>query len=538
MLSFCILALLQQSPPAEWVTSDVWAPKQGQRAMVIFPIGDLDGDSAQDAVWSIEDSYRGWSIVRVRNGAGRELDRAFPIGEAFVDRLCVTASPVGGLLSGIGAWNGYKLTSVRLDSVGLPPFAVAHTSRSPRYTTRAGDLDGDGWEDLFFLETDYNYSAWAGALDGGDLSVLWLRSIQGEFFPRPLYPILTGEHPDIDGDGVPDLIAVWDEAHPVPGVGGGHRVDIFSGANGGSIWSISELVGETVSSGVAEVPDVNGDSLCEVLFSDREAVVLHSGADGASIWAFDPLVAFGQAPPLGYAFAEPLPDPLFTSTPEGRQDIVIPGKDVTITGPPHAKYALGHFDPETGAFLGRAALPEDLAPWFPDTLQVVNRNMVFALGDEDRDGLAEYCFETPAPSIAGDMGDYHFVTLSMKTLTVPDQVSVGLGNGFDAEVRIPSGANRPCYLVMSRGFDRDGGLRLEGWKTHLAPDAWLDRSVATRSLQVTLDAQGHGTIHVPIPPDPNLVGATVYTKAVVLESAAPDAEVWTLSTLGITELVL
>jgi len=92
--------------------------------------------------------------------------------------------------------------------------------------------------------------------------------------------------------------------------------------------------------------------------------------------------------------------------------------------------------------------------------------------------------------------------------------------------------------VMSRGFDRDGGLRLEGWKTHLAPDAWLDRSVSTRSLQVTLDAQGHGTIHVPIPPDPNLVGATVYTKAVVLESSASDAEVWTLSTLGITELVL
>ena len=533
--------VLFQSPPAKWVVQGVTPERtpSGLLASLSFSYqqGDLDGNGADDILRTVNDWYIGGQWVGLRGGARGWWYLFIPWLSTRSDYwrdLTTMRSPIGLLLVGAGFSQGYVLMSFDPRSGGSP---LASASRyAPPFLMRMEDLDGDGWDDLYYQDSNGGTLAWTGVFSGRDLSILWEVTHQGAYSPLSTFRDAAGPLPDLDGDGVSEVLSAWlfrDFNPPTPDQEWGHHIMVFSGASGALLWE-TQGYGSGGTGSPAIGPDVTGDGFPDVYLAVTSFVALFSGSDGMEVWDFDPAVAFGQAPPPGYSFRATLAPAMVTTTPLGRRDLVVPAFDTAIGGT--SLYTIGHFDPVSGAFLGRAALPVDLQPWYPDLFASPNYGLTHPLGDVDRDGLEEVGFSVPVPSV--DPGLVPIFTLSMETLSVPPQLQVGTGNGFDAEISIPSGANRPCYLLLSRSFDRNGGLLVDGWKTHLGPDPWLDRSSTTRSLQVQLDAQGRGAIHVPIPPDPNLVGATVYTKAVVLESAAPGAEVWTVSTPGVTELVL
>ena len=545
MWTIFLLAAAFQVSPEEWVVQEVMPPEASTdghpiNQWSVLPQGDLDGDGAADFLVHVVDfpSYRpGFLIYHGLQVAGSVVAPLVSGSPLIIDHLTLLNGPTGPVLISRSS-NDFSLTSVPLTA--KPARVIAESAwPAPFVLLRGEDVNGDGWEDLFFEHSNMYDTGWLGVINGRDLSMIWWRAIAGEVYPPGTRARSVRRLADLDGDGVGDIITAWPEVGVLPGDYFGHHLLAHSAAHGSLIWDVRYSEGQVISPGITDVPDLDGDGNDDFVLADPSFVSAYSSADGSRLWIIDPAGAFDRSPPVGFEFRMTVPQPMFSATPSAREDLMVPAYDFRIAGWGRPLYAIGHFDPLTGIFLGRGALPADLEPWWADPFEALQISpQMLAMDDIDRDGLGEYGVYVPITWAQPGQASTHFVILSMKTLTVPDQVSVGLGNGFDAEVRIPSGANLPCYLVMSRGFDRDGGLRLEGWKTHLAPDAWLDRSVATRSLQVTLDAQGHGTIHVPIPPDPNLVGATVYTKAVVLESSASDAEVWTLSTLGITELVL
>ena len=537
---FALACLFLQAPPARWVVQEA-SPERTPSGIVTSQLfsyqqGDLDGDGADDVLRTLGDWRAGGQWVGIGGPAQGWFSLFIPWqtmrGETWRDLTTMRGLP-GPLLVGASSSYGNVLMSFDPRSGGLP---LARASRyAPPFVMRMEDLDGDGWDDLYYQDSNGGTLAWSGAFSGQDLSVIWEVTHHGAFTPYSTYRDAAGPLPDLDGDGVSEVLSAWivrDFNPPTPYQEWGHRIMALSGADGSLLWEASGF--ESRGAGSPAVgSDVTGDGVPDVYWAVTSFVALFSGADGVEVWGFDPASAFGQIPPQGYSFRSTLRPTTITATVDGGEALVVPATFSGGLGDPDL-YALGHFDPVTGAFLGLAELPADLQPWYPDPF--VGGNVLHPLGDVDRDGLKELGVSVPVPSV--DPGLVPIFTLSMETLSVPPQLQVGTGNGFDAEISIPSGANRPCYLLLSRSFDRNGGLLVDGWKTHLGPDPWLDRSSTTRSLQVQLDAQGRGAIHVPIPPDPNLVGATVYTRAVVLESAAPDAEVWTVSTLGVTELVL
>ena len=121
----------------------------------------------------------------------------------------------------------------------------------------------------------------------------------------------------------------------------------------------------------------------------------------------------------------------------------------------------------------------------------------------------------------------------MKTLDIPPQAPSG--STLVASITIPSAPFHEWVWIASRGFDRRFGAVLDGWATNLVPTLMLARTWATHLFTGTLDAQGRGQLHITIPADPALIGSRLYSRAVVLKPGL--REIWTLSTLGVTEII-
>ena len=539
ILSALLLGLFQA--PATWVVDDVLpplSPDGGHMLYQIWPLaqGDLDGDGACEVIVELQDSILAWTGLEFRRGAWerRLLPLPGPVrgGLSYSSTMWrLLRTPSDPVLLGSSSLTNWKLATF---SLGPNMHELARASRRLPYAVmRIGDIDGDGWDDVLYQDSNSATTGWAGVLSGADLSVIWEYTRTGEYYERPMSRQAPAPWPDLSGDGIPDVVAPWMVRDPLTGAWQ-QSIDALDGTDGSLLWNETGPESRGVNGSASMGPDVTGDGIADLAWANGDFMMGLSGADGARLWGFDPAVAFDPGAPTGYAYLKTLGPTMLTLIPEGRLDLVVPAVDDSPTFGVPSLYALGHFDPATGAFLGRAELPADLLPWYPDPVEY-DGWFLQPLGDVDRDGLQEVGLYVRASSLLNGHG-YHLATLSMRTLSVPEQVAVGAGVGFDAEVSIPSGANLPCRLVLSRAFDAAGGQLLQGWKSHLAPDPWLTRSLNASAMETTLDAQGRGTIHVPLPPDPNLVGTTLYTRAVVRTSPS-DPTIWTLSTLGVTELL-
>lgn len=530
----------------QWVVKDVLPPQSQVPGSELAVggggvCGDLDGDLCTDGYINASDLPAVADYLRLQWGpsARRSVTwEAWPtsiiLGGGTVPRIALLNSPLGRLVVAGESFYYASLTSRLVRNPAVP--VVISPSIMPLSFTRADDLNGDGWEELFYQNYDL-IDGFSGLMDGKSLTTIWERFHPGHTYPNMLSRNEAGPLQDLDGDLIPDFISVWSNYAASTGQWS-NDVMALSGRDGSLLWEN----GDNHSRGVYIFPvtgcDLTGDGIQDILISNAYLLKAISGADGQTLWSYDPHAALQGAASPGYTFAETMNPSVLTQVPGSfDRHFVVPARYVELTSFGDERIDLAHFDAVTGAFLGLGELPLDLNPWFSDRFQDDSGDArAFALGDQDRDGLQEIAITTNAPAYDLFPNGYtvkHLVTIGLKTLEVPPQAQIG--TYFPAAVSIPSAPLYDFVWIASRGFDRRSGAVLDGWVTNLAPTSLLMSTWTSRAFAGTLDAAGRGQVQIPIPADPNLVGTRLYSRAVVL--APGGQEIWTLSTLGITDLV-
>lgn len=166
-----------------------------------------------------------------------------------------------------------------------------------------GDVDGDGCDDLVVsslrahLDQDgRNPRGRVTVLSGASLRALLV--IDGVRPDEGLGMSLSAAG-DLDGDEKPDFVTGHKE-----GAGPG-RVTAFSSRTGEAIWSLAgQAVGDDFGTGLADMPDVDGDGVGEILIGVPEAhqqdpghgyVLVVSGWRGEIIRRLDGTEGFGRS---------------------------------------------------------------------------------------------------------------------------------------------------------------------------------------------------------------------------------------------------
>lgn len=555
MIVALALLLSQVSTPptprgTEWVVRGVIPPGNEYPGYerwweVAKSPSDMDGDDRSDFVLHYKDnSLSGgypWlglhavlksanstvSIRRDRYGSNQ-----YSYG-SWISDVAMLNSPLGVLHSVLHLQGGWRHCTVKPDGsvLALAPRAYQAVFRIP-------DLDGDGFDDLFAQGLVNQYTA-AFRLDGRTMAEVW-SSIGGDDTGQCLLsPYGTRMHADVNWDGVPDFLScdpVWNGSS----VEGEFRM--LSGADGSVIWARVEP-GFSGAMSAAIVPDVTGDGVDEFAISTSATWSIPTvhfqvvdGTSGVAIWKRY-TAGLAIAPPEPGFSITMLENPVFAMDTPGHPSRFqcIVGATLRPSTGGHDQQRFLHLELESGRILGWAEEPKDLEPWYPDPFETYYYNHPSPIGDLDRDGLQEVAISIRAYSL--DLPGYsgfpwHMVILGLRTLFQP--ASAHPGDEISYRVAIPSAPDHDYSLLLSLGFDRDGGARVDGLKTHLVADAAF-QATASGLFPGRLDAQGVAVQDVRLPSNPALAGKTLYAKAVVWKPGGAQ-EVWTMSSLGITEI--
>ncbi len=537
-----VLLALQQ----EWVVKDVLPPQSQAMGSELAPqwggvCGDLDGDfcsdgylTATDYPWVADYLRLQWGPAARRSVTWDAWPASMILGGGTVPRTALLNSPMGRLVVAGEFFYNASLTSRLVRDPAVP--VMISPSVMPLAFTRADDMNGDGWEEIFYQDYD-SVNGYTGLMDGRTLTRIWENFHAGYTYPSMLSRNESGPLPDMDGDLIPDFVAGWSIYTPSTGQWE-NSIMAISGADGSVLWENRD----GRSTGVFIYPvtgyDLTGDGVQDIVVANGSVIKGVSGADGQTLWFFDPYATLQSAAPSGWNFLDVVNPCVLTVCPTGGSlQMIFAVRYLKYQGFSTFRLDLAHLDPYSGVFLGLAALPDNLDPWFSDAFQVSTPDAhAFALGDQDRDCMQELAFLADAPSydlFANGGTVKHVVTIGMKTLDVMAQASIG--SVLIGDVSIPSASGHDFVWIASRGFDRRYGAVLDGWVTNLAPGALLAGTWTSRAFSGILDAAGSGQVQIPIPADPNLIGTRLYSRAVVI--APGGQEIWTLSTLGITEII-
>ncbi len=504
-------------------------------------IGDLDGDACVESYAHASDHPYTEEVLGFSNGWASQERLVYSVlpfridtGAAQGPRVALLRTPLGLNLAYLDLQNSGLLHTRRFP--GVNELVAVSPNLRPGTFVRFPDVNNDGWEELFCQ--DYSSSeGYPMMVDGRTLTTIWRNILPDSEYPSMMTRNTAQEPQDLDGDLIADPISVWTTYYVQTGTWD-HSIQAFSGVSGTQLWE-----NRATTSGGLWIPsvsehDLTNDGLWDVILANGAVIKLVSGADGSTVWSFDPTPILKAAGPAGWTYEQPLYPAVLTPVPRtsGLQ-LVLPIRYWQVQVNSVFRIELAHFDPYSGAFLGFGSLPDDLQPWFGDAFwNPRGDSIVCALGDVDRDGLQELSFPVNAPAYDVFWNGFmpkHFVTLGLRTLEIPSQLRLRVA--VQATVTIPSAPHHDFFLIGSRSFDRRGGVRLEGWRTGLTDDPWLTWSTVSRAFAGTLDGAGNGQCNVAVPGNPALIGTTLYTRAVVL--APGGQEIWTLSTLGISEIV-
>jgi hypothetical protein len=220
------------------------ASEAGNLGSAIIALGDVDGDGVPDFATS-DPSHKPLlqtGAVYVVSGADGSIIRELRGNEAFLQRF------------------GFSLA--------------------------AADLNDDGRKDLI-IAAPGSRSVWI--VSGADFSTLF--QITG--LPGAAGSVIrVATIDDLNNDGCPDLVIGF------PALG---RVDLYSGADGGFLRTISGSAFAQFGAAVAAVSDLNGDGLSDIAISAPSTtidgisgagrVTFHSSADGSLLGSVNGTVA-------------------------------------------------------------------------------------------------------------------------------------------------------------------------------------------------------------------------------------------------------
>lgn len=409
----------------------------------------------------------------------------------------------------------------------------------------AGDQDGDGFEDFFWTRykgsgTGFSY---CGLYSGASLSSIWQWGVGNSGGPMICIYVDPGPLPDLNGDGLADLLVGIPRIDFFSGVMS-HTYIAFSGPDGSEIWREDGLGWLGAYYGLG--PDLSGDGVPDPVFLETPPLQFRTldGADGTELWV-TPLASleaqysgdYVQGLTQWRGFMRNLDDP--SAWEYVNFHWVIPGQLGF-----NAFLAFAHYDAQDGTFLGSYQIPSSLEPWSIDPSWANDIHGVsFSLGDIDRDGLEEIAIpfkdwqRSPDWAINGSNPNpsSQLAVLGLKTLFVPDALPVGTSY-LTFDIAVPAGIGRDFVLLFSTGFDAYGGLKLGHWNTFLAPSRVLSYTLNRRPASGTLDANGQASGSVFIPGHPALVGTSLYSKAVILNPSGITDPILTMSSMGITQL--
>lgn len=166
----------------------------------------------------------------------------------------------------------------------------------------AGDVDGDGVDDLlvgepfYFQSASLTYQGRVSLISGATHAVL--RTHEGAAAQEMLGTAMSGAG-DMDGDGRADY-AIGSWQHASNGLVNNGEVVVYSGADGHVLWTVDgSVTNQYVGFALAPSDDVDGDGRPDLLVADYNANVHLYGATGGLIYTLS-----GQVSSLfGYSLA-------------------------------------------------------------------------------------------------------------------------------------------------------------------------------------------------------------------------------------------
>lgn len=536
-----------EHPRPTWETHFFWT----------YPLGDHDRDSQMDfslsGVGGKPNFYTGQELIRLESGLRASFhdrydslwySKFIPQGGSLEgSRAALLSSPSGPRLALLDIRAELTLWDLHsrefLGTVPIPPPPVSGLPGADVLTYVAGDtdVDGDGWDDLFFMDRNGGYGI-VGLISGRTLLPLWqyLRSPPASVI-SPLPCLDVGGRPDLDRDSVPDFLFAFEN---LLGSYAEYHLGALSGATGAVLWTQDLFVGGGGWS--AAVPDVTHDGAPDIVMGvgDRvlETDVLVEGLDGATgsvrwtrtkgeVTARIPAY-FSTMRGLAAGWSQVSSSSRTGSDHEIWSHYLIDDGNPWTRTPRNAFVVL---DPANGAILDTIIQPRELQPWRQLPPGDPRDRPVFPLGDIDRDGLIEYAQPVWAsdvndPNIPGD--PYHLVIYGQNTLIGPAEAVPG--EDLSLELWIPSAPGQEAWLAASTLLEGEAGLELEGWRTRLGPSALRALTVNTKPGRTPLDGRGRATLTMTLPDWPRLSGEKIHLRAIV--EVPGSGEIWTMSSLA------
>lgn len=398
----------------------------------------------------------------------------------------------------------------------------------------SGDLNQDGYDDLFAIADTTANDGYFACLDGATFTISWHQVIpRAGGVSYPTLPMPTEGFKDIDGDSIPDFIT----AAGTVGVAQPERVVVgFSGIDGSTIFE-TRLPTYGADTGITSL-DISGDGIADVVTAAGLMMAAVSGQDGRVLWQTD-MHDFQAFLPPGQWFASKMPV-FFGSVPtSGMPEYVHSLISQYEPGETHETQYVATYRCADGVAIGAFPLRGSLEPFLPDDYQGQNIPSSWVLGDIDRDGLTEFGHLIQVLSLASvelPNGPHVMAIYGQPTIDFPTQLSLSQGQPHSADFHIPSAGNMSLQMYLSTTFDQNNGYSHDNWDTFLGQDRLFTWSAAN-AMTVNMNANGEGSIGFSLPNHSALLGRKIYARGVVAAPSDPLNKVWTMSSLGIGECV-
>ena len=563
-----LLGTLQTST-WDWVVKDTLLPLSSSNDKAFewgarHPFGDWDGDGTTDTLLSgrwippVGSGQFGVNrlILEVNSSAALRWS-SYSVTHSGAHDWALLNSPSGARLiaveiSPFGSERLIALDLPSLNQVGVlsPPTNLPGGFPDPAFMSGlapCGDINQDGFEDFFWSrsQTVGSGEAYFGLCDGASLDGNdgWTHAEFGSAAAAVSWE--PGKMPDFSGDGIPDFLV-----GTVRALGFGiseHSWFLLSGADGSTIWRQDGGVGTLVLDPMIG-PDLNSDGWPDAALWQQDHLRLISPKDGSEIWK-TPWTDLEQSLPAGWSLQE-------TAIGENTFSTGLKATDPPIILQPFLRTELSTlavsmdfaiFSTSDGTLLGTAEAPENLEPWdenIPLNGDVFMSYIPWPYGDFDNDGLMEYSVwvadkaNSPAWAVALGVANYskRLVILGQRTLFTEETHDVLAPTPVTFNLICPSGPGKDFVVLLSTAFSERHGLNIGQWKTYLGASSALDLTLTSRALSGTLDAEGQGSTYAMVPPNPNLIGQTLYSRGLILNPAGSADPVWSMTSLGQTLL--